>query len=369
MYLFAVIPLALIVIGFVYLNFKQEQLQPTFKLNEVGSCKTIAYNGEGGIDIVFISSEEDAQRYVDVIVSTEPYKTYYNYFNFYNLDDVSAECDLYKDIALLCNTPQVQREARRCPHDYIVAVKDEPSNIRSSSYSNVLSLNRNVEDSVAIHELGHALGNLGEEYTAQNAKLPRGAKNCVATCDAFNGPIDSCNEGCTKETLVRSIDNGVMRTLLTTNYGIYNIELIKKILEKNKPQDSAITGRQVSQSPPSCQDKELIELEIRRDADNNAELTTTNRVLRGCAPDNSGAGDTCIRTNDAQDTCFSFDTVFTDTQTQETIEGETFDPPQVTTVFIEKRPTTQTVQLVTLEGTPLTPVINLAQAGALACLV
>ena len=224
-FLFAVIPIAIIIIVFGYLNIEQEKVLTSVKIGEVSSCKTIEYNGKDRIDVVFISSEEDARKYTEVLLNTEPYKSYRDYFNTYVIDNVSLECEDYKGIAILCNTPEVQSVSKRCPNDYIVVVKEKPLNIRSSSYGNVLSINKVHEDSVLIHEIGHGFGNLAEEYT--EAKLPRGQKNCKSNPDDFD-IFDEKLQGCSTETHWRSIPSGVMRSLITSNYGIYNIELLKK---------------------------------------------------------------------------------------------------------------------------------------------
>ena len=360
-FLFAVIPLAVIVIVFSYLNIKQEAVSTTVKIEEVSSCKTIEYNGKDRIDVVFISSDEDARRYSEVLLSTEPYKSYRDYFNTYVIDDVSPECEDYKGIAILCNTPEVQSISKRCPNDYIVVVKEKPLNIRSSSYGNVLSINKAHEYSVEIHEIGHAFGNLAEEYGG--AKIPRGSKNCVSSCEKFKDPIDSCEVVCSESEFFRSIPEGVMRTLATSNYGVYNIGLLKKLLEKNKPEESsAITGRQI-EDLSSC-NQAITPIEISQTEDGTISAESTNIQETGCAPDNAGEGVLCVGS-----LCYP-EVLFTDSQDltlQEEIAGEVFTPEQTTTFYVEQDLSSPLIEI-TLNNEPIA-IVNTAQAGATACLI
>ncbi len=174
-FLFITILLIAIIVVFGYLNIQQESKLNVDKPNDL--CKSIEYNGKDRIDILFISSEEDARHYTEVLLNTEPYKDYKSYFNTYAITNTYVKCKDYKGIAILCNTQEVQEIAKQCPHDYIVVVKKEPSNIRSSAYGNILSINSVHEDSVLIHEFGHAFANLAEEY--DGAKIPFGSENCV----------------------------------------------------------------------------------------------------------------------------------------------------------------------------------------------
>ena len=356
-FLFTTIPIVAIIIIFGYLNIQQESNSniPEVTTNEL--CKSIEYNGKDRIDILFISSEEDAKHYTDILLSTEPYKSKRNYFNTRVIENTEVECKDYKGIAILCNTPEIQDLAKQCPHDYIVVIKEKPINIRSSAYSNVLSINSVHEDSVLIHEMGHAFGNLAEEYGG--AKIPSGAKNCVSSCAKFNGQIDSCELECSESNYYRSIPSGVMRTLITNNYGIYNNEIINKLLEKNKPKDTIITGNQIDNLEERC-NQDILAVEITQ-SDETLTAKTDNIIYNGCAPRESGTGNLCFNDN-----CYP-SMLFTDVQNQEMqiLEGETFTPEIPVTFYIQQN--TQDPEVEIMLNEVITETINTLQAGATAC--
>lgn len=361
-FLFTSIPLFAIILVFGYLNIQQEVRSDVKIVNQEELCKTVEYNGEDRIDLLFISTEEEARRYTEVLLGAEPYKSKRNYFNSRVIENKDVECNDYQGKAILCNTLEVQNLAKQCPYDYISVVKEKPANIRSSAYANIISLNSAHEDSVFLHEMGHAFANLAEEYGG--AKVPSGAKNCVSSCNKFNGPIDSCEVECSESNLVRSIPVGIMRTLANPDYGIYNDALIEKILEKNKPKDSVVTGNQINDLA-SCNNP-LVKIII-ENKDQKITAKSDNILEKGCfAPDKVGEGALCIG-NDLNKVCYP-DVIFTDRQdiqTQETLDGETLSYQEETIFYINQDSNNPFVD-VTLNG-ELVSTINTAQAGATAC--
>src|SRR3989344_4640114 len=118
-FLFTSMPIIAIIAIFGYLNIQQESSSNIPEPISTDLCKSIEYNGENRIDILFISSEEDAKHYTDVLLSTEPYKDKRNYFNTRVIEQ-EVECKDYKGIAILCNTIEVQALAKQCPNDYVI---------------------------------------------------------------------------------------------------------------------------------------------------------------------------------------------------------------------------------------------------------
>lgn len=356
LFLFTSIPLLGVILIFGYLNIQQES-QSSSLGNEI--CKQIVYNGDDRIDLLFISSKEDAKHYSDYLFTVEPYKSYKNYFNV-NVLEEEVECDYYKDIAILCHNDQVLDLAKNCEHDYIIAVKEDSKQIRSSAYGKIVSLNKAHEDSVLIHELGHIF-NLAEEYLG--AKIPQGSKNCVSSCDKFDGEIDSCQQECSTATHYRSIPLGVMRSLVTDNYGIYNTKLISEILDKNKPKDqeSIITGNQILDS--SCNKKALgVDIYQLEDGFN---VITDNVLQDICIPDKGLAGPLCFG-----NIC-NINLLFTDSQdisSDETLNGETFVNADIPLkIYLEKDEQNPIVDI-TFDGQIISS-INTAEAGATACTI
>lgn len=353
-FLFTSIPIIGVILIFGYLNIQQNS---TFEENSYSyQCQDIQVNGQDRIDLLFISSVEDAKRYTDYLFTIEPYKTYKSYFNTRVITE-DVECEIYKDIAILCYNQEILELAGQCEHDYVIVIKEDSKQIRSSAYGKVISINKAHEDSVLIHELGHAIGNLAEEYGG--AKIPKGSRNCVSSCDRFDGQIDGCTQECSESSYYRSIPLGVMRSLMTDNYGLYNIGLISEILNKNKPKDSVITGNQISDY--SC-NKKVQEVKIYSNEE-GFTVSTDNVLIDSCIPDKGLAGPLCVG-----DIC-NINVLFTDAQdtaTEETLSGETFENPDVPLImYIEKNPENPIVNVL-FEGEVISS-INTAEAGVMAC--
>jgi len=221
----------------VFLNLNPSLSPQKQNLEE---CKTLKYSGENKINLLFFSSKEQAEEYSDYLLTISPFDKNKDAFNFYYIDSYSPECELYQGIAILCSSKELIKKSSSCPNDYIVVIKNMDSGIRSSSYMNILSINSNHPDSVFPHEFGHAFAVLAEEYTP--ATIPSGSKNCVSNCDKFSSS-DGCFQGCSKENYYRSIENGIMRTLSSNNYGTFNEKLIS---EKITNSNSKITGSAIS---------------------------------------------------------------------------------------------------------------------------
>lgn len=289
----------------------------------VEECKTLEYNGEGKTNIVFFSDKKDAERYVAVFYEFEPFKSNKKEFNFYYIDSYEPECEIYKGVALLCYSRVLIRKAGSCPNDYIVVVKEENNKIRSSNYMNVMSLNSKHPASVFIHEFGHGFANFAEEYIP--GKIPRNSKNCVSDCDKFDVK-DGCYEGCSKDSYYRSVDRGIMRTLSSKTFGVFDTKII---LEKmNKEHGTSLSAFAVKEDRDCSGEKYyLIEGSL---VSQGSEIVVASRsVESGCIGDN-GAGafrynliledDSVVKTGD-----FNPELIFTDAPGEEIIEGETFD--------------------------------------------
>ncbi len=175
------------------------------------------------------------------------------------------------------------KKAASCPHDYIVVLDEMDAKIRSSAYQNVMSINTKHPKSVFLHEFGHSFANLAEEYTP--AKIPRGSENCQKSCDKFEGE-GSCFKGCSNTNYYRSIENGVMRTLSTDDYGIYNDNLISELIEKSVPKDLQITGAAVSEFSNSCKNKYFSIVETAYNGEKFTQIGQAE-LTAGCSPNPS----------------------------------------------------------------------------------
>jgi len=212
-------------------------------------CNTLGSSVEGAINLLFFSkSETEVKEYADFFFKTPPYINYQNRFNIHYIDNYAPECDTYKGIATFCHSRTLLKRAASCPNDYvIVLVGGLSSSIRSSSYQKVVSLNTAHPLTVLTHEFAHTFANLADEYVPAGA-LPRGQHNCVSQCTNFQNIEDGCFNGCTDDSHIRSIDDGVMRTLSSNDYGSFNEHIVSKSIEEQSSEPTTpVTGRQTSE--------------------------------------------------------------------------------------------------------------------------
>jgi hypothetical protein len=231
---------------FLFFVIKKPNFSP-----DLEECKTLTYNSEDAINILFFSPEEKAKEYSEFLFEIEPFSENKEKFNIFYIDSYEPKCEIYQEVALLCYNRELIKKSSSCPSDYIVVTKKEENKIRSSSYMNVISINEKHPLTVFPHELGHALAFLADEYVP--AKLPSKSKNCVSKCDSFNG--ENCFEGCSKQDYYRSIESGIMKTLYSKKFGNFNSQLIINELPKT---EKTITGKTIKDSS-SCKEYHLIE--------------------------------------------------------------------------------------------------------------
>ncbi len=273
-WLIVLIILAIIVVlGIIILLLIKPQLSPNSNSN-LETCNSLSYSSSSAKNLVFFATEKQAREYSQYLESISPYNQ--NSFNIYFLD-YSPECELYQGKAVLCYNSDLIKKASSCPNDIIIVIKDYPRNIRSSAYMNVISINSRDNKNVLIHEMGHALAFLSDEYVPST--LPRKSENCQKTCDLFK----DCFQGCGKEDYYRSINSGVMKTLSTSDYGIYNENLISKYLLNS----NAITGN-VIENEVDCSNQQYYL--IQGVYSDNKITMESKSIEQGCLG-NSGTGD------------------------------------------------------------------------------
>lgn len=291
------------------------------------TCNTIQYRGPEAFNVLFIASKEEATRYTSYFFAEEPYNKHKEEFNVFYLDTVNPAqvCTRYKELASLCYSDALLKAAAACPHNVIIVLVDEPTKIRSSAYKNVLSLNRNhPPQEVLRHELGHLYG-LAEEYTP--ASLPAGQRNCQATCAPFETATSECFAGCSKDSLYRSINAGVMRTLEKSEYGPYDESLIEQKMEALRSASGGMTTGNVIEAAPSCADQSFYLIEV--DTSQETWDVQAQEKVTGCPSGTSGteygaelrdaAGNVRATTGQRDNT------LFTDAPGEGDIDGETYE--------------------------------------------
>lgn len=332
------------------------------------TCNTLKYNSESAVNLVFFSPKEQAQEYTDFFLQTSPFNQNQDAFNFYYIDDYQPECELYKGIAILCYSKSLIKIASSCPNDYVIVLQNKPGNIRSSAYMNVLSINTALPLTVLTHEFGHTFANFAEEYTP--ASIPRGSKNCQSGCDKFDIK-DSCSQGCSKTDYYRSIEAGVMRTLSSNEYGIFNQQIITEKL--NKETKMATAGKAISEINTGCQDKNYYLIEGLYNQAENSINTIDKTIETGCiGMGGSGSFTYNLILNDNSvipGSEFNPEFIFTDGQLEEEtiINGETFQSDKP---FLLKIPVISNAKTLEIKkDAEKIAEINLNDIGARPCLI
>ena len=282
-FLLFLVLIILAIIGITVFNqqFKSEDLK--FSEQELEKCISLYEGSKDGINIVFFGEDKkQAEDYVNYFFGFSPFDKYKDRFNFYFIDDYGPECDVYKGIALLCYPKEVVQKAGSCPNDFIVVLNSSfSSEIRSSSYLNVMSININHPMSVFVHEFGHSFVNLAEEYVP--AKIPRNsAGNCVGNCKDFEGKNDGCFKECSLAEYSRSVDRGVMRSLFAEKYGSFNEWVVTNKI--NEYSHSRITGKAVEEVR-NCEDEKYHLVEF-----SPLEGIVDDELVKGCGGDNGNGG-------------------------------------------------------------------------------
>lgn len=299
------------------------------------SCNNYLSSDSGTYNLLFFGSREETEVYTGYLFADQPYARNKEMFNIYYIDNayVKETCKIYKGVATLCYSDELLKAAAACPHNTIVVLVDEPSEIRSSAYKNVISLNKNhPAQEVLRHELGHIFG-LGEEYVP--ASLSLGQRNCQHSCNEFLTNEAGCFEGCSESSLFRSVEDGVMRTLAYSHYGSFDEKLIEDRLNTFSSQGTTLITGNALNSQESCADNSFHLLEI----DTSSEVWTISSQQRvnGCASELANEPYRFESVDEAGtpliEGTFDDATLFTDAPTQDqTITGEIY---QETKFWIE----------------------------------
>ncbi len=302
-----------VVIGLIMLIVISNSSSPNLSSeneNILEDCKTLQYNGNNKINIVFFSDSDISKDYVDYFLASSPYNLKKENFNFFYIDSYIPECEIYKGIAILCYSKDLVRKASSCPVDIIAVIKDSPPEIRSSSYMNVLSINIQHPKTVLLHEIGHSLANLADEYLP--SQLPKKSKNCVEDCKDFKELNEGCFSGCSESNRFRAIEEGVMRTLSSKSYGKFNELLINEKIDESSSKGSEITSFAINKVV-NCSEEEYALITGNYQ---NKNITIKDKTIeKGCLG-NNGAGDFTYKINTETTTLkekeFNPEFIFTD---------------------------------------------------------
>jgi hypothetical protein len=246
----------------------QEDISYLKEKFRIDQCKLISGTGDlKKLDLLFIPSDfnGDLGEFYKIvnfdisqIYSTKPFSEMKDLLNFWILDDPDLElCDPWRGrIGDYCDNKKIDKARHKCPNDRIIVIVDTISNqaytqwSSGSDNSNIIYYGEFYEGNIIVpvggigrrrkivlHELGHSIGFLHDEYLVDKGQSPEGfdSKNChiKSECEKVIG-IGNCFEECTYENLYRKTENGIMRESNNTIYGEFNEEIIELELNKFK---------------------------------------------------------------------------------------------------------------------------------------
>jgi len=211
-------------------------------------CTQVLYHGspDEKIDVVFLKNgyesnedfEADVNDYINVVFQQiAPFSSNLDKFNFYRIDNQEVECESSSFIR--CDSFRVKEIASNCPNDYLLVladrgkIKDSLLPLRSSSISNLASINTADNKLVLIHEFGHTFADLADEYVDDSyygsfdvAVFP----NCdFPGCEDWKNITDGCFPGCSVNQFHRATEKSIMRNYMKSEeFGILNEKVIKE---------------------------------------------------------------------------------------------------------------------------------------------
>jgi len=330
------------------------------------SCKTLKYSGQDKTNLLFIGGEQVVKSYSSYLFSKEPFSRNQDNFNIYYLDnyDTKDDCNLYKDVAVLCYSKKLLNTMASCPHDFTIVLTDQDPEIRSSAYRNIASLNQNHPKTVILHELGHILANFAEEYVIPSPPSLN-SRNCAKKCESFiinNG----CFAECSDEGHYRSIETGVMRSLATEDYGVFNDNLLQEKITGFQKKQFTFAGKAIAEEKTCAgQTHHLITL---KENQGILEVLDKQKTI-GCAEGNiEGQLKYEVITTDGAEITgfFNEGLLFTDVQEAETIKGETFTNNDSFFLSIDAPPEAERVSFMNQEGEKIGET-SLLDTGARPC--
>ncbi|OIO81553.1 hypothetical protein AUJ84_00810 [Candidatus Pacearchaeota archaeon CG1_02_32_132] len=332
----------LLFLGATIFYFSGTLNSPALNLHPVlEECNSLIYNGENSINLLIFGEEKESLEYANYFLKTPPFEEYSHSFNFYYITPESYKptCKIFQGIATLCYSKELIKKAASCPNiDHIIVLDEQPGEIRSSSYLNVMSINKAHPLTVLIHEFGHSFANLAEEYKTNQAPV-RKSENCQSSCDDFTGEINGCFQECSKSNYYRTINSGIMRTLSNSDYGLYNQNLIIKLIEKKIAKEKTITGKATTDNNP-CTEQSYYLIEARKI---NKGLEVIDKSIQtGCPENPQDIGEGTTYDIYSPDSSLALgkirNEIFTDNQEiindEGEIEGYVFDSSQEGETFI-----------------------------------
>lgn len=207
--------------------------------------QAFARSSDGKLHIVFISNgykdinqfHDDVVRFKDTLLTYEPFKTRGSQILFDRVDNtVGLGCN-YPDpkapSLIVCNDSLVKQKINDAvvPHDKIYVIVNDNVIAGTVNTFQQIAVGTNIKDDgqhIFVHELGHILGGLLDEYVddsyyGEAINTDTVNANCYTgkpTTEVWKGiPISDYKEGCTHKNWWRSSKHSIMQY---SNYHYFN---------------------------------------------------------------------------------------------------------------------------------------------------
>lgn len=223
------------------------------------------------LDIAIVSNgyedfnqfHQDVESLKKFMLTIAPFSTYSSHINFHQIDNTAnLECYHPSNIPrlIVCSEYLVRLAASEAPYDTIIVIHN--SDVYGGSGSIGIAVGYRGEDQemdssakkVIVHEVGHSLGLLADEYSYGTEYFGNNIKpNCdrFPTCEKWqNVPDTGCYQTCAYTNLFRpTYNDSLMRTLTPDNgfqFGPVSKEhmasVIRSYINLNLESDSDLDG-------------------------------------------------------------------------------------------------------------------------------
>jgi len=236
-----------------------EGIKTTFNIEALVK-KAQADLSSGKLNLTFISSNYtdmeqfafDVKRFSDYVLTVEPFKKRSSQIVFNSLENnEDLGCTFFSGAGggygLMCdNTKAQQIVASNTPFDKIIILHNQPDKFGGGAYpKDIVSTVSNApsEEVALVHELGHQIGGLLDEYTGL---YPVTTENNTVYANCFTGtPIENITEpfwigttldeykqGCNYPDWYRSSENSVMKSLDSHSYNEVSLEIMEASIDE-----------------------------------------------------------------------------------------------------------------------------------------
>jgi len=232
-------------------------------------------NDKQRFDIVFLAHEykdfskfaQDVSKHKDTLLSIEPFKSYSNAINVWLVNE-NFDLGCSGEWVVQCNMPKIEDVAHRCPVDQIVVLVEFGGGAapRIGVPDHYITVNARWYDAdkITVHELGHSIAGLKDEYIYDKKlseefakKNPSKGPNCDGSdCDAWKEISGTgCFKGCSYDNWYRSTECSIMKNTWDPNCFYFNGPSIKAL--QNKLNKYKISAASASSQPTLYQASQI----------------------------------------------------------------------------------------------------------------